>query len=547
MFSPVNRFPTVAAASSLRLPLTSAAGFVLLYVLLDWISYVHPMRGLNITPWNPQAALAVALLMWRPGSWWLVAATLAGTEVLVRGLPPSWAVHVVPTALLTLGYWVGAAAMRRWLGPVPHIATRKAFLIFLVISAGTAALTASLHIGALAMIDSASMRDRLLAGVLRAWIGDAVSLIVVLPVLFIMRSWERRAATAAMLRTLESWLVIGAAVAAAFAVFGQATEDQFKFFYLLFVPVVWSAARFGTLGAAWCAALVQVLLIVAVQSTQYRPLTVFELHMLLAALAATGLLLGTTVDEREEAQRALRASLHLAAAGDMAAALAHELNQPLTALSTYAHACQLLVRQQRGEGEHRGVDAIADPLADVTGKLVNEASRASNVVKRLRDFFRTRSTELQPVDVPMLIEEVIRSQSTQARALHVVLEGRCDEQLPRVWLDQVQIEVVLRNLVSNAMDAVAQHGAQPASVSVEARLRDGHLVVAVRDSGPGISAAMLPHLFESRPSTKPGGMGIGLAICRTIIEAHGGRLWAEVGAGGRFFFSIPSSTASPHE
>ena len=192
-------------------------------------------------------------------------------------------------------------------------------------------------------------------------------------------------------------------------------------------------------------------------------------------------------------------------------------------------------------------EALVALVDEEAGKLVNEASRASNVVKRLRDFFRTRSTELQPVDVSMLVDEVIRSQSTHARAMHVALEGRCDAQLPRVWLDRVQIEVVLRNLVSNAMDAAAQDGAQPAAVSVEGRLRDGHLVVAVRDSGPGISAAMLPHLFESRPSSKPGGMGIGLAICRTIIEAHGGRLWAEVGAGGRFFFSIPLITASPHE
>lgn len=542
MSSSVSRPPALSTASSLRLPVATAAGFVLLYALLDWISYVHPMRGLNITPWNPQAALAVALLMWKRGGWWLVGATIAGTEVLVRGMPASWAAYLVPAAALTFGYVVCALALRRWLGPVPHIATRKAFLQFLLISAGAAALTAALHVGALAALDAPLVGDRLLSGSLRAWIGDAVSLIVVLPVLFIMRSPERRAETAAMLRTAECWLVISAAVAAAYAVFGQSTEDQFKFFYLLFVPVVWGAARFGALGAAWCAALVQILLIVAVQSTQYRPLTVFELHMLLAALAATGLLLGTTVDEREDAQRALRASLHLAAAGDMAAALAHELNQPLTALSTYAQACQLLVRQRLGEER----PSIADPLDEVTAKLVAEASRASNVVKRLRDFFRTRSTELQPVDICTLVEDVVRSQSLHAKAMNMTLEWRCDEAMPKVWLDRVQIEVVLRNLVSNAMDA-AQGGAPPHSVGIDASLRSGELVVSVRDSGAGITPAMLPQLFESRASSKPGGMGIGLAICRNVVEAHGGRLWAEVGAGGRFFFSIPLVAASPHE
>jgi signal transduction histidine kinase len=543
MSSSVSRPPALSPASSLRVPIATAAGFVLLYALLDWISYVHPMRGLNITPWNPQAALAVALLMWNRGSWWLVGATIAGTEMLVRGMPASWAAYLVPASALTFGYVVCAVALRRWLGPVPHLATRKAFLQFLLISAGASALTAALHVGALAALDASRVADRLLSGSLRAWIGDAVSLIVVLPVLFIMRSPERRAETAAMLRTVECWLVISAAAVAAYAVFGQATEDQFKFFYLLFVPIVWGAARFGALGAAWCAALVQILLIVAVQSTQYRPLTVFELHMLLAALAATGLMLGTTVDEREDAQRALRASLHLAAAGDMAAALAHELNQPLTALSTYAQACQLLVRQRLGKDS----SSLADPLDEVAAKLVAEASRASNVVKRLRDFFRTRSTELQPVDICTLVEDVVRSQSLRAKAMNMALEWRCEAAMPKVWLDRVQIEVVLRNLVSNAMDAAAQGGSPPHRVSVDASLRSGDLVVSVHDSGAGISAAMLPHLFESRASSKPGGMGIGLAICRNVVEAHGGRLWAEVGAGGRFFFSIPLITASPHE
>lgn len=540
MASPIPRPLPPPVVPSARLPMAAIVGYVAVYVLLDWVSYVHPMRGLNITPWNPQAALAVALLMWKPGGWWLVGLTLAGTEMLVRGMPASWAASVASSAVLTLGYAVIAAALRRWLGPAPHIATRKAFLIFVLIAAAGAALNAALYVGALAAFDIPP-RDRLLPAFQRGWIGDAVSLIVVLPLLFILRSWQRRSETLVMLRTLECWLVVLAAVVAAYAVFGQSTEDQFKFFYLLLMPVVWGAARFGAVGAIWSSALVQVLLIVAVQSAQYTPLTVFELHMLMAALAATGLLLGTTVDERAEAQRALRASLHLAAAGDMAAALAHELNQPLTALSTYAHASQLLVKKLGGEQQ-----ALSAPLADVTAKLVNEAGRASDVVKRLRDFFRTRSTELQPTDVGALIGEVMQSQSARAAAMKVDLAWHADPSLPQVLLDRVQIEVVLRNLVANALDAAGQDAAGAARVGVDARLRDEQLVVAVTDSGPGVPGASLPQLFDTRlPSSKPGGMGIGLGISRSIVEAHGGRLWAEPGPGGQFFFSIP--TAGPHE
>jgi len=521
MFKPLTRLPIPSFGSALGVPCATAIGYVLVYLLLDWVSFVHPMRGLNITPWNPQTALAVALLLWYPRGWWLVWLTLAGAETAVRGVSVSWPAEVLSSAMLTVGYVATAMAIRRWLGPLPQIASRKTFLVFVLIVCVGAMLNAVLFVGSLSVF-GIPQPDRMVTAVMRGWIGDAVSLIVTLPVLFALGSRERRADTIAMVSTVECWLVAAAAVVAAYAVFGRSTEEQFKFFYLLFLPVVWGAARFGVIGAVWSAALVQVLLILAVQAVPYRPLTVFEFHMLMAALAATGLLLGTTVDEREEADRALRASLHLAAAGDMAAALAHELNQPLTALSTA-------------------------PFTDVTTKLVNEASRAGDVVKRLRDFFRSRRTDLQPTEVRPLIEEIMQSQSVRASTMGIRTEWACDSSLPPVWLDRVQIEVVLRNLVSNALDAATDAANPEASVRVQARIRAEQLVVSVQDTGDGVPVTQLHGLFDSRPSTKPGGMGIGLGISRSIIEAHGGRLWAEPGPGGKFYFSLPLSVSQGNE
>jgi len=541
MFKPLTRLPIPSFGSALGVPCATAIGYVLVYLLLDWVSFVHPMRGLNITPWNPQTALAVALLLWYPRGWWLVWLTLAGAETAVRGVSVSWPAEVLSSAMLTVGYVATAMAIRRWLGPLPQIASRKTFLVFVLIVCVGAMLNAVLFVGSLSVF-GIPQPDRMVTAVMRGWIGDAVSLIVTLPVLFALGSRERRADTIAMVSTVECWLVAAAAVVAAYAVFGRSTEEQFKFFYLLFLPVVWGAARFGVIGAVWSAALVQVLLILAVQAVPYRPLTVFEFHMLMAALAATGLLLGTTVDEREEADRALRASLHLAAAGDMAAALAHELNQPLTALSTYARASQLLA--QRLGSEHQ---AIAAPFTDVTTKLVNEASRAGDVVKRLRDFFRSRRTDLQPTEVRPLIEEIMQSQSVRASTMGIRTEWACDSSLPPVWLDRVQIEVVLRNLVSNALDAATDAANPEASVRVQARIRAEQLVVSVQDTGDGVPVTQLHGLFDSRPSTKPGGMGIGLGISRSIIEAHGGRLWAEPGPGGKFYFSLPLSVSQGNE
>jgi two-component system, LuxR family, sensor kinase FixL len=523
-------------------PAAMAIGYVVLYVLLDWVSYVHPMRGTHITPWNPQAALAVALLTWSPRAWWLVGGTMAAAA-LVRAAPDFGIAEAAAAVMLSLGYLVSALALRRWLGPLPRVTTRLACLIFLLVVGIGAALNMCLYVGTLGLFD-APPSDRFLIAFPRAWIGDVVSLVVMLPVVHALADPPRRPETLAMLRTVEWWLVAAAAMLAAWMVFALPTEDQFKFFYLLFLPVAWGAARFGGVGATWSAALVQLLLILAVQSSAYVPLTVFQLHMLMAALGATGLLLGTTVEEREQAEQALRASLHVAAAGDMAAALAHELNQPLTALRTYARAAQLLAGRLEG-----AVREQADELVDVTNKLAIEANRAGDVVRRLRDFFRRRGTELQRTDIGPLIDAVLGAQALRAASSHVALQCARDPALPAVWLDAVQIEVVLRNLVSNALDAAAEGtGGGAAQVTIGANARGGQLVVEVIDSGHGIAAEELPHLFDTRrPSSKPGGMGLGLAISRAIVEAHEGRLWAEPGPGGRFFFSLPLATAESHE
>jgi len=514
------------------------------YVGLAWISFIHPARGLNITPWNPQAALAVALLLWLPRSWWLVGLAVATGEALVGNEPVPWPALVLSAGVITAGYAVIAAALKHWIAPKAALATRRDVVLFLAVVAAGALLGAVLRATVLWAMDVVPAA-RIPAVIHRAFIGDGVGLLVTLPVLWVLASRERTAATRTMLRAGEWWLIALVTALAMLGVFAQPTEEQFKFFYLLFLPVVWAATRFGAIGAAWSAALVQVLLILAVQTASYQPLTVFELQMLVAALTSTGILLGATVDEREEAQQALRASLRLAAAGDMAAALAHELNQPLTAMSTYARASQLIARQLAGTPQAR-----LDPLLEVTDKLADEATRAGEVVNRLRRFFRDRSTELQPTDVAALVADAVASQTPRAQGLGVRLAATCDPGLAPVWLDPVQIAVVLRNLLANAIDAAAAAApadAQPSqrSVTLRAKQADDEILVTVVDSARGLASHEVARIFEGRRSDKPGGMGVGLAISRSIVEAHGGRLWAEAGPGGRFHFTLPVTAGMP--
>jgi signal transduction histidine kinase len=513
------------------------------YVALAWISFVYPMRGLNITPWNPHAALAVAFLFVHPAGWPVVWAAVGCGEAFVGTVRMPFAALVVSTGALAAGYAAVAVGMRRWLRPDLPVIGRRSTLMFLALAGAGALIASGLRAGALWAMGVVPL-DRVPAVVHRASIGDGVGLIVTLPVLLVLASARQRALTMAMLRSHESWLIATVIGVAIVGVFQQAPQEQFKLFYLLFVPVVWAATRFGAVGAVWAAALVQALLIVALQSGQYLPLTVFEFQVLVAALTSVGMLLGAIVDERQASEEALRASLRLAAAGDMAAALAHELNQPLTAMATYARASQMLARRLPAQ------DANARQMLDVADKLAGEAARAGEVVNRLRRFFRERSTELQVTHLPDLLVEAVHAQEQRAHELRVNVSLRDHEPIPPVWIDRVQVAVVLRNLLANAIEAASDpHRPPDAPREVELQLqRQGdEVLVTLLDSGGGLTPEQAHGIFETPASSKPGGMGIGLAISRAIVEAHGGRLWADAGAQGTLRFSLPIGPGAAHD
>jgi two-component system, LuxR family, sensor kinase FixL len=512
------------------------------YCALTWISFVYPMRGSTITPWNPQVALAVGFLVLHPPAWPVVWIAVGVAEASVGGEPMRLPALVVASGALTAGYAVTAAALRRWAGVDLASVGRRAAAVGLAIMAAGALISSSLRAGALWAVGAVPF-GRIPVVVHRASIGDGVGLLVTLPLLLVLATPAYRERTARMLRSPECWAIAAVAAIGVAGVFAQPPQEQFKFFYVLFLPVVWAAIRFGVVGAVWSAVLVQALLIVAVQTGQYQPLTVFELQVLMAALSATGILLGATVDERVAAEEALRASLRLAAAADMAAALAHELNQPLTAIGTYARASQLLARRL-GAGT-----ADASSIEDVANKLSSEAARAGEVVNRLRRFFREGSTELQPEDISELLRDAVQAQQGRADELQVRMVEVEAEMLPKVWVDRIQIAVVLRNLIANAIDAASDRTlpVEGRAVEIAADQRGDEIVVSVVDTGPGLSSDEARSVFETRRSAKPGGMGIGLTISRAIVDAHGGQLWAEPGRGGTFRFTLPIGTGGMHD
>jgi len=212
-------------------------------------------------------------------------------------------------------------------------------------------------------------------------------------------------------------------------------------------------------------------------------------------------------------QLGIQRTLRQAAAGELATTIAHELNQPLSAIRGYARACELLAGKLPEE---------APRLRETLSKVRAEAERAGNVVRRLREFFRSGVLTREAVDMAALVDQVARATREAAQAHGIELEYTPIDGLPPVAVDRLQIETVLHNLVANGIESIAEQGSERRRIRLAVE-RAGHGIrITVEDSGPGVATDMLPRLFEPFVTSKRAGMGLGLAICRTLIEAHGG-------------------------
>ena len=511
---------------------TTVAAFLGGYLLLDWVSYIYPVQQSAITPWNPHPALAVALLA-IGGQRWLpaVAGTVFVAEILVRQMPAGPFVAALVSVVLALGYAAMAAALTNIVGPERPIDTpRQLGRIIAVVMVGTL-LTGTLYVAAL-VAGGAPIPAPYFEALAQFWIGDCVGILVTLPVVLVLGDRGRRPDISAALRDPVSGLQVVSILIALWLVFGPYISQPFKFFYLLFLPLVWISVRSGLLGAALAALVIQFGVIAGVLLSGSPALTVFELQSLLIALAITGLFLGISVDERRRAARDLRDSLRMAAAGEMSAALAHELNQPLAAMAAYSQAAVLMAGDPACD---RG------RLVDTLDKARTEAARAAEVVRRLRDFFRRGETQLQPSSLPAIAAAAIVSLQARAAGSGVSLEQHSEPGVPLVLADPLQIEVVLRNLLANGMEAALSSPA-PRLVQLEVgRAQSGFVRAVVSDSGPGVGADHAQRVFEPFWTSRSSGMGMGLAISRAIVEAHGGRMWVEAAGRGVFGFTIPAA------
>jgi C4-dicarboxylate-specific signal transduction histidine kinase len=272
-----------------------------------------------------------------------------------------------------------------------------------------------------------------------------------------------------------------------------------------------------------------------------RPLGESEERMKLTASAAG---LGIRVHKDAEARRThqeLAHATHVATMGVLAGSLAHELNQPLAAILANAHAAQGFLSR-----DPINLDEVREILRDIIG----DDRRASEVVVRMRALLKKEEARLVVQDLNQIVSEVLGIMRVELMARKTMVITRLTSGLKEVRGDRIQLQQVLLNLLVNACDAMGSVGLPDRQVTIETQNIDGgHVRISVSDRGPGFAPEILARDFEAFRTTKPNGLGLGLPICRAIVNSHGGTLWAtnngERGATVHFTLQLHNAETAP--
>jgi signal transduction histidine kinase len=492
------------------------------YVLLDWVSYVHPYAHLGITPWNPPTGLSfAAILFFGPEfvPWLFIAPVLA--DAIVRDLPLSVAGELGAALIIGGGYSTGAMVLL-WprLGFDPALATRRSLLQLLTVAVVAAGLVATTYVAMLVALGNIPAAGYWSA-MLRFWVGDVIGITILTPFLLIIMTRHWTLEPSPELLALFALIVV-----ILWMVFGFAGAYRFQLFYLFFLPIIWTAVRFGLEGATGGLLITQIGLILAIHFAGQTPADATAYQALMVVLSFTGLAVGVLISEQQRIQQQLRINqealaraLRLSTMGEFAAALAHEINQPLTAIANYTQLA-------------KGADS-PEAAAEAWDRVITQVDRTGEVVRRLRNFIQAGRSETAAVAVGKLLDEALTNCRPELDKHGVTPQLRLRRDLPLVTADAMQIGQVIVNLVRNSAEALTDAGRYDGKLIVEAD-RDGpdSVIISVRDNGPGFDPDLVDRASTPFTTTKQDGLGLGLSIVRSIVEAHGGRLSIESSASG---------------
>jgi signal transduction histidine kinase len=528
-------FPALISPS----PWLIGSGYVVGYVLVDWITFIYPFAPFGITPWNPNTGLSFVLVLLFGQKFipLLFVAPLA-FDAIVLHFPFPWPAEVLLIAVVGGGYAAGFAfLLRRGSRFDPALKTLRDLIVMLVVAAFSSAFVAAGYIGILITINLLPAQQALLAA-LQYWIGDMIGIAVVSPFGLVVLT------RGSILKiSAEAVMQILVVIAALVLVFVHAGRYDLELLYVLFVPIIWMAVRGGLELVATGILLTQIGLILGLQMLP-NEVSVLGLQAEMLVLAITGLIAGALVTERRRVEMQLR--LHqdslarrarLGSVGELAAAIAHEINQPLMAAGTYG---RLAV-----EGLRSGAEDLAS-TAEAAAKTVSQVERAAQVVQRLRTLISLDKSGYAPFSVERIIKESLELSQPYFEQHSIKARVLLNSGLPPVKVDLLQAEQVTLNLIRNAIEAIGAADGTGGTITVSARQSGSDFVeIAIEDTGPGFEPEFLTAMPPPLSSTKAEGLGIGLLLCRSIVEAHGGRLRLRAGAQGALVeFTLPIAMSS---
>ena len=255
-----------------------------------------------------------------------------------------------------------------------------------------------------------------------------------------------------------------------------------------------------------------------------------------APLRMTGVIADITIQKKAEAvlREQLAHASRVSSLGELASSIAHELNQPLTAIRCNVDAATLILNQ---------TPAALDQMQDLLNDIRKENLRATEVIKTMRALLLRHEIERQPVDINLVAEEVLRFVKEDAISRRMKITTELSGTLPAVLANRVQLQQVILNFVTNAMDAMAQQSIEQRCLTVATKVAaDGRVEMSVSDLGPGIDPDDFPRLFQPFFTTKDRGLGIGLSVAKRIATAHSGHIWAEnrPDGGAEFHLALPA-------
>ena len=524
----------------------TAAGCLLVYLALEWLSDLHETQSVPITPWNPGLGFMFGIMVLCDVRFALVLAggyALADQMFIGERLPLGLLALI--SAIVGGGYGLAALVARRWV-PADHGLTRLADVMALLLAGIGGALLVSGAV-ALALVTAGNHRvAELPATIVPLLVGDTIGIAIFAPIVLQLARRIRLARTMIAATPPLELVVIGLAIVALLSLMHlRLGQEAMRYIFVLFAPVVLAAIRHGLDGACFSLAVAQFGIILVLNTTGQDVRSFTEVQAEMLALTITGLIVGVVVSERMALSAAAReAELRLKAlqieadqagrislAGGMSSVIAHEINQPITAARALARAAQHLIAGQNADLARaaRNLDAS-----------ISQIDLAASIIARMREFVRRGRPHVSTIDVHELLATAVSLFKADGR--FPAMEVRIDvaPTLPSMFGDRTQLGQVLLNLMRNSAEAI--HAARVAGglieVGADIGAEAGTIEFFVRDNGGGVPRDRQDMLFEPVRSDKRDGLGLGLAISAFVVQNHRGRLWLAESRPGRTEFRM---------